>query len=91
MMEAETLHKKHFKTLFQKLKQDYPGLLALDAGCCSQCQTCTCPDAPCRFPERKISSMEAYGMLVLEVCKKNNLGYYYGPGTMTYTGCFLLE
>ena len=35
--------------------------------------------------------MEAYGMLVLEVCKDNHLGYYYGPNTIAYTGCFLVD
>lgn len=91
MMATESAHKTHFKLLFQELKLIFPNLLALDAGCCTQCKTCTCPTSPCRFPEKKISSMEAYGMLVLEVCNKNNLGYYYGPNTITYTSCFLLE
>jgi len=30
-------------------------------------------------------------MLVSEVCQKNGLKYYYGPGTIAYTSCFLLE
>lgn len=33
--------------------------------------------------------MEAYGML--EVCKANGLGYYYGPDKIAYTSCFLLK
>ena len=35
--------------------------------------------------------MEAYGMLVLEVCKANDLQYYYGPTTITYSSCFLIR
>ena len=34
---------------------------------------------------------EAYGMVVSEVCKKNDIPYYYGPGTLTYVGCVLVE
>ena len=30
-------------------------------------------------------------MLVLDVCKKNDMQYYYGENTITYTSCFLLE
>ena len=30
-------------------------------------------------------------MIVSDVCKNNGLKYYYGPGTLTYTGCVLLE
>ena len=66
-------------------------MLALGAGCCTQCAVCSYPDSPCRFPEKMVSSMEAYGMLVLEVCQKNGMAYYYGPNTIAYTSCFLLE
>ena len=38
-----------------------------------------------------IASMEAYGMVVLEVCKANGLTYYYGADKMAYTSCFLLK
>ena len=91
MMAVEAAHKRRFEALRDRLSQEYPGLLALGAGACTRCESCTCPDAPCRFPDRRISSMEAYGMLVLEVCKANGLQYYYGPQSIAYTGCFLLE
>ena len=90
MMETESDHKAHFQSLYAALRKMYPYMLALGAGCCTQCTECTYPDAPCRFPDRMVSSMEAYGMLVLEVCQKNGLAYYYGPNTIAYTSCFLL-
>ena len=76
--------------MHEALRPLYPKLLPLGAGCCTRCKDCTYPDAPCRFPEKMVSSMEAYGMLVLEICKANGLSYYYGADTMTYTSCFLL-
>ena len=91
MMETESDHKAHFQDLYADLRKRYPHMLALGAGCCTQCAVCSYPDAPCRFPDRMVSSMEAYGMLVLEVCQKNGLAYYYGPNTIAYTSCFLLE
>lgn len=91
MMDAEKLHKQHFMRMYELLRGIYPKALAIGTGSCTQCKQCTYPDAPCRFPEKRISSMEAYGMLVLEVCKDNHLGYYYGPNAIAYTGCFLLE
>lgn len=83
-------HAKCFRALHLALRDTFPGLLALGAGGCKLCEACTYPDAPCRRPLEAQSSMEAYGLLVSDVCQKNGLGYYYGPGTMTYTGCFLL-
>ena len=65
--------------------------MVLSAGTCTLCTPCSYPDAPCRFPEKRTSSMEALGMLVLEVCKKNDLSYYYGPLKIAYTSCFLLK
>lgn len=90
IVEIEALHKKNFLTAMETLKKHFPGLLALGAGCCTICQTCVWPDNPCRFPEKKVSSMEAYGILVNDLCRKNGLSYYYGPNKMAFTSCYLL-
>lgn len=89
MMEIEAAHKARFIRMYDALRETGRDILALGAGCCTQCATCTCPDSPCRLPEKRISSMEAFGILVLEVCQKNGLTYYYGPEKMAYTSCFL--
>ena len=65
--------------------------LPLSAGSCTLCRRCTYPDRPCRFPQRRMASMEAYGLLVSDVCRRSGLGYYYGTGTMTYTSCVLYK
>ena len=91
MMDIEADHKAHFEQMYAALREKGGELLALGAGCCTQCQECTYPDAPCRFPDKAVASMEAYGLLVLEVCKANGLTYYYGPEKMAYNSCFLLN
>lgn len=91
MMEAEKRHKASFLSLVDTLRQRDSGILPIGSGACTQCKTCTYPEAPCRFPDKMISSMEACGMLVLEVCKRNGLTYYYGSTNIAYTACILLE
>lgn len=91
MLETETAHKEHFFAMEEVLHKLYPRMLAIGAGCCTRCTSCTYPDNPCRFPDKKFSSMEAYGMLVTQICQDNNLPYYYGPCTIAYTSCFLLD
>ena len=91
MMEIEGDHKDHVTEMYGLFREADAGVLALGAGCCTVCAKCTYPEEPCRFPEKRISSMEAYGMVVLEVCKANGLTYYYGPDKMAYTSCFLLK
>ena len=91
MMEIEADHKEHVNDMYQLIREQTGHVLALGAGCCMQCAKCTYPDEPCRFPEKMVSSMEAYGMVVLEICKANGLQYYYGADKMAYTSCFLLK
>lgn len=91
MMEAEERHRESFAKMYERLRVEYPNMLALGAGGCRLCKKCTYPDEPCRFPEKMTSSMEGYGMLVTQVCTAAGLRYYYGPMTIAYCGCFLLE
>lgn len=74
----------------KNLKEKYE-VLVLGAGACRVCGTCACPQEPCRFPGKRISSMEAYGLLVSDVCKDFNLKYINGANTVTYTNCFLIK
>ena len=63
--------------------------LPLTAGSCTLCARCTYPDRPCRYPTKRLSSMEAYGLFVSDICTRSGLAYNYGPRTMTYTSCVL--
>ena len=90
MAAAQKLHKEHFFTLARQVRLLYPDCLPLTAGSCTICRTCTYPDKPCRFPGKMLSSMEAYGLLVSEVCQQAGLQYYYGPRTLTYSACVLI-
>lgn len=90
MMEAEAAHREHFQEMYAVLRRQRERVLALGSGCCGRCASCTYPAQPCRFPEEMTSSMEAFGILVLEVCRTSGLPYYYGPDHIAYTGCFLL-
>lgn len=91
MMAAETAHKENFFRLEEVLRPLYPSMLPIGSGTCTRCKTCTYPDSPCRFPDKTFASMEAYGMLVTQVCQDNGLPYYHGPCTIAYTSCFLLD
>lgn len=91
MVEIGEKHKNTFLKFSDEIKKEYENVLSLGIGSCIRCKECAYPDKPCRFPESALSSMEAYGMLVSQVCIDNNIKYYYGPNTLAYTGCFLIE
>ena len=91
IQEAAALQKERFMKMWDVLEKQYPGLMPMGMGSCTLCEKCTYPDAPCRFPKRMTSSMEACGLFVSEVCTKCGVPYNHGPNTIAYTGCFLLE
>lgn len=89
--EIGEAHKENFERMYDAIRREDAEVLALGAGSCTRCRECTYPDQPCRFPDKMVSSMEAYGLVVLEVCKANDLKYYYGSDKMAYTSCFLVK
>lgn len=89
--ELAKRHSRNFHALVPKLHAIFGDLLPMSAGECSKCDSCTYPDAPCRFPESATSSMEAYGLFVSKVCELNGMKYYYGKNTLAYTSCILLK
>ncbi len=91
IMEVKSLHDKRFINGTKKLREKLSDMLALGDGSCSLCKDCTYPDKPCRFPDIQSASMEAFGLFVSDICRKNNIAYNYGPGKMCYTGCYLFN
>ena len=91
IQETAETHKSNFAILVGKVKAREHDILPMGAGTCSLCETCTYPDNPCRFPDKSISSMEAYGLWVSKVCELSGVPYNNGKQTITYTSCYLLK
>ena len=64
MMEVARAHNRMMRELGRQLAVEYPGrhFLVLGCGGCGYCETCTCPDAPCRAPDQALASVEGYGL-----------------------------
>jgi predicted metal-binding protein len=85
-------HNAHLFDFQEKLSVFFSGgksWLLLGSGGCKICKQCTCPESPCNYPEKMIVPVEAMGIVVSDLCAGSNIPYYYGPGTLTYTGCVL--
>ena len=91
IQSAGAQHKDNFAALVKRLRGRYADMLPMGAGTCTICEACTYPDAPCRFPEESISSMEAYGLWVSKVCELSSIPYNNGKQTITYVSCYLLK
>lgn len=91
MEKAAAEHNQVVVSLAEKATQDAgESLLILGAGACHLCGTCARADnAPCRFPGKAISSLEAYGIAVSQMAQACGLPYNNGPNTVTYFGAVL--
>ncbi len=91
MEETGDLQKRRVLNLVEAL--DKAGLSAetmtLSAGTCTLCPECTYPGTPCRFPDKRLVSMEAAGLVVSEVCTLADIPYNHGPQTISFSGCVL--
>jgi len=87
-------HNGHLYLFQEKLTSFFSGAgswLLLGSGCCKICGQCSYPGAPCNYPEKMIVPVEAMGIVVSDLCAANDVPYYWGPGTLTYTGCVLIR
>lgn len=66
--------------------------LYLGAGGCGVCETCAKQtNEPCRFPNRAMPSLEAYGINVSLLAKAADMKYINGQDTVTYFGAVLFS
>lgn len=93
MIEA----KKKSYPLAQSLRKTFDDakfakVLHLGAGGCGVCKTCAKQTGePCRFPDKALPSLEAYGVNVSELAKSAGMKYINGQNTVTYFGAVLFS
>lgn len=89
MSQAGKNAKKQFSHIVETIKNDGEDILPLGCEGCGLCEKCTYPDAPCRFPEKAIPSVEAMGIDVVSLTKNIGMKYNNGKNTVTYF-CIIL-
>lgn len=90
IVETGQIHKDRFFEFGDKLREAGLSPLLLSAGTCTVCATCSYPDNPCRFPDKRLVSMEAAGLVVAEACELAGIPYNHGKNTLAYSSCAIL-
>lgn len=89
--------KKKSYPLAQSLRKEFETLniknaLHLGAGGCGVCKVCAKrTNEPCRFPEKAMPSLEAYGVNVSKLAGAAGMKYINGQDTVTYFGAVLFS
>jgi len=93
MMAAAQTHNQMMRDLARRIAAHYPGCEVLPLGCggCGYCEKCSCPDAPCRFPDEALASVEGYGLDVKALVTPCGLNYINGVNTVSYVGMVLFR
>lgn len=89
MVAGQKNAKQVLRCIIDELRADGEVFFALGCEGCGLCEKCTYPDAPCRFPEKAVASVEAYGINVVELAGKIGINYNNGSDTVTYF-CIIL-
>jgi len=92
MEEAARRHSLVADRINEDLQKDYDDYLKLTAGSCAICPVCAqVENQPCRFPDKAISSLEAYCINVVALSKICDMKYINGQNTVTYFGAFFFK
>ena len=93
MVLAGQQHNQCAQKIHTALEELHLGnMLHLASGACRLCERCAKRDQlPCRFPDRALSSLEAYGIHVSQTAANAGLKYVNGPNTVTYFGMVLVK
>ena len=91
MKEGQRRAKVVFSEVTAAMRSAGERFLPLGSGGCELCDVCTCPDAPCRFPDLATPSVEACGVNVMQLAKTVGLNYNNGANTVTYFSVILFD
>lgn len=92
MMEAGAAMNVLTQKIRDTLSEGLCNPLFLGAGGCRICAKCAkADDKPCLFPDKAMSSLEAYGISVSQLAQSCNMKYIHGENTVTYFGAVLFN
>ncbi|MDR0309211.1 MAG: DUF2284 domain-containing protein [Candidatus Methanoplasma sp.] len=73
------------------LREEGYRALPLSDGGCRYCEECSYPDEPCVFPDQKVASISAFGILMDEYMGSQNIDFAFEDGAMTLYGLILYD
>jgi predicted metal-binding protein len=93
MTKAAHDHNLMIRAIAKEIVAHFPDLEVLPLGCggCDFCELCTCPSAPCRFPQEAMASVEAQGLDIKALVESAGLSYINGANTVSYVGMVMVR
>ena len=89
-LKARKAHEDLTLSLRETFREKFGDVLALSTGCMA-CETCAYPDAPCRHPDLRISTIESHGILLMQMAESMDICYDCGNDMVTYFSMILFN
>lgn len=94
MKETLATRKEHENitaAIEQFIKEQGAECMALSTESCDICETCSYPDAPCRFPEKMHPCVESHGIIVCELAEKYGLEFTLSANQILWFGIIFIR
>lgn len=94
MQKGQANHEKVFREILENVENRdiFKHILPLSAGPCMYCARCAyLVEKKCYFPDKAVSSVEAYGVDVMALLKEYGIPYSNGQNTVSYVGLILVK
>ena len=82
-LEAKRAHEQMSYEIREEFKERFGDVLALTTGC-KICDECTYPNEPCRHPDKRLSTIESHGILIMQIANELGICYDCGNNMVTY-------
>lgn len=82
-------HEAITRQVHEMVKKQASATMVLSTEACAHCETCTYPDAPCRFPDRMYPCVESHGILVTDLAEKYGIDFLAGSNVVTWFSLIL--
>jgi len=73
----------------EMLRKEGYEVLPLSDGGCSFCKECSYPGEPCKFPDKCVTSISGYGIMMEEYLKSQNIDFRFEDNCITLYGLIL--
>lgn len=87
-LPTRAAHTEVVRDLAEKVFYDRRTKL-LSCESCTHCAECSYPEHPCRFPEKMMPCIEAYGIITTALTEKYQMDFYLSSNTVLWFGIIL--
>lgn len=88
-LKTRPTHEALTRQVAELLKKQGAAPFVLSAQSCDLCESCTCPDAPCRHPEQMFPCVESHGIVVPALAEKSGIDLSYGNNVIAWVSLLL--